>query len=170
MTLMPYIESFAKWLGTTQLSAAVAGGVPWIWPLSETIHFIGLCLLFGVAGALDLRLLGVAKAIPVRRLTSLIPVAVIGMILNTITGALFFIGAPFQYVHNYPFWLKVLSIVLAGINVMIFEWSGTSREVNAIGPGGSAPVRAKATAAASLILWISVIWWGRMLPFLGNAF
>jgi hypothetical protein len=80
------------------------------------------------------------------------------------------VGSPFQYIHNYPFWWKVSFIVLAGINVLLFERAGLAKAIDEVGAGQDAPTRAKVTAAVSLFLWIGVIWWGRMLPFLGNAF
>src|SRR5690242_16725013 len=91
------VDTVAFWLRGTTLSWAVAGGYPWIWPLCETLHFIGLCLLFGIIGCLDLRMLGVGKGLPLQPLQRLVPIAVAGFCLNLVTGALFFVGAPFQY-------------------------------------------------------------------------
>jgi hypothetical protein len=45
-----------------------------------------------------------------------------------------------------------------------------SRRIEAVGPGQDAPLGAKITAAVSLFLWVGVMFWGRMLPFLGTAF
>jgi hypothetical protein len=167
---MHQIEVFAFWLRSTTLSWAVAGGYPWIWPLCEILHFAGLCLLLGITGGLDLRILGLAKRVPIAALQRMIPLAIAGFVINLLTGALFFAGAPFQYIHNYPFWLKMLSIFLAGVNVAVFQWRGLAQAVDRVGPGEDAPFPAKVVAATSLVLWVAVIWWGRMLPFLGNAF
>jgi hypothetical protein len=166
---MTELETFGRYLRTTDLSWAVAGGYPWIWPLCETLHFVGLCMLVGIAGGLDLRMLGLAKGYPIASLQRLIPFAILGFFINLVTGVLFFIGAPFQYLHNYPFGLKMLFIALAGLNVAAFQWLGLSKAVDEIGPGGDAPFGAKVVAATSLVLWIGVMFWGRMLPFLGNA-
>lgn len=164
------VEAVATWLSNTRLSWAVAGGYPWIWPLGETLHFVGLCLLLGVAGGLDLRILGVAKGFPIAPLQRLIPVAIVGFAINLVTGALFFIGSPFQYIHNYPFWLKVASLFLAGVNVVAYKFLGLEKAVDAVGPNEDAPRAAKVVAGVSLFSWVSVVYWGRMLPFLGNAF
>lgn len=161
---------FATWLKSTSLSWAVASGVPWLWPLGEILHFIGLSTLVGIAGVLDLRMLGVAKGLPLAPLQRLIPWAIAGFLINLITGFLFFAGDPFQYIHNYAFWLKMLFIVLAGVNVAVFYALGLSRQIDAVGPGGDAPLGAKVVAGVSLFLWVGVMFWGRMLPFLGTAF
>jgi hypothetical protein len=165
-----YVQLFGTWLHSTRLSWAVAGGYPWIWPTCETLHFMGLAMLVGVAGVLDLRMLGVAKGLPMAPLQRLIPFAVAGFLINLITGFLFFSGDPFQYIHNYAFWLKMLFIVLAGMNVLVFYCTGQSRCINDVKAGESAPRTAKIVAAVSLFLWVGVMFWGRMLPFLGNAF
>jgi hypothetical protein len=73
---------------------------PWVWPASETLHFIGLALLVGIVGTIDLRMLGMAKNMPFRPLHRLLPWAIAGFGINLITGILFFAGDPFQYIHN----------------------------------------------------------------------
>ena len=57
------IESFSKWLGTTAASGFVMQHA-WVWPAAETLHFVGLSMLMGTIGAIDLRLLGLAKRVP----------------------------------------------------------------------------------------------------------
>jgi hypothetical protein len=163
------IEQFAVWLQTTRLSWAVTH-YPWIWPLSETLHFIGLALLVGIVGILDFRMLGVAKGLALGPLQRLMPWAILGFIINLITGALFFIGAPNQYIHNIAFQLKVLFIVLAGVNVILFYVTGLYRKVDGVGGGHDVPAMAKVCAGVSLFLWVGVMYFGRMLPFIGTAF
>jgi uncharacterized membrane protein len=162
------LDSFSDWLGTTQLSHFVTNQF-WVWPACETLHFIGLSLLIGVIGAMDLRMLGVAKRVPFGPLNRLLPWGIAGFVINLITGLLFYIGAPFQYVHNIAFQFKILFILLAGINVLIFYLT-VAPQVEAMGPGDDAPTAAKVMAGASLFLWIGVLYWGRMLPFIGQAF
>ena len=164
------MQSIATWLHATRLSWAVAGGVPWIWPLCETLHFVGLALLVGIVGMFDLRVLGVGKGLPLGPLQRLMPWAILGFLVNLITGFLFFTGDPFQYIHNVAFGFKMLFIGLAGINVIVYYMSGLYRRVDSVAAGQDAPAAAKVVAAISLCLWIGVMYWGRMLPFIGNAF
>src|SRR6267154_2035210 len=102
------LDRLANALHATTLSWAVNGGVPWIWPACETLHFIGLALLMGCVGVLDLRMLGLAKGLELKPLQRLIPWGVGGFALNLVTGALFFIGNPYQYIRNIAFGYKML--------------------------------------------------------------
>ena len=154
---MSAVQAFSNWLKTTHLSAFVTH-YAWVWPASETLHFIGLAMLIGVVGLMDLRLLGMAKRLPFAPLHKLLPFGIAGFSICLGTGTLFFAGDPFQYIHNPVFWYKILFIVLAGANVLVFYASGV------------APLGAKLIAGASLFLWIGVMYLGRMLPFLGDAF
>jgi hypothetical protein len=141
----------------------------WMWPLCETLHFFGMALLIGPVGMLDLRMLGVARGLPVAPIQRLIPWAVFGFFLNLATGLLFVSAAPGNYNTSITFRLKILFILLAGLNVLVFYVSGLARGVDALGPGDDAPRSAKLIAGISLFLWVGVMFWGRMLPYLWLA-
>jgi Family of unknown function (DUF6644) len=166
---MSAVQMFANWLKTTHLSAFVTQS-RWVWPASETLHFVGLAMLIGVVGLMDLRLLGMAKRLPFAPLHKLLPFGIAGFSICLGTGILFFSGDPFQYIHNPVFWYKLLFIVLAGVNVLVFYVSGVFHGVEHLAAGEDAPLGAKLIAGASLLLWIGVMYLGRMLPFLGDAF
>jgi hypothetical protein len=138
----------------------------WMWPMLETLHFIGMALLVGIVSILDLRMLGVAKGLPIAPLQRLVPWAVFGFVINLLTGLIFVSSAPGNYNTSIAFRLKVLFILLAGLNVLAFYVTGISRAVDALGPGADAPRSAKVVAGISLFLWVGVMFWGRMLPFL----
>ena len=174
---MATLLQFNTWLTGTTLGWAVRGGVPWVWPLCETLHFMGMALLVGMVGVLDLRLLGVAKGLPVSALSRLLPWGLAGFALNLLTGFMFYAGSPEQYMGNgddllpnQAFELKLLFIALAGLNVLVFYGTGLHRQVQSIEAGQDAPLAAKLLGGASLFLWVGVMYWGRMLPFIGGAF
>ena len=144
-----------------------ASGQGWVWPASETVHFIGLSLLFTVVLLVNLRVLGVAKGVSFAAVYQLLPLGMIGFLLNLITGMLFFLGSPGQYTNNSQFHLKVVFVVLAGFNVLYFMLFDEIWKVEA---GASAPLRAKFAAVSAIILWVGVLFFGHMLPFLGNSF
>jgi uncharacterized membrane protein len=151
------------------IGSAVAGnsGIAWLWPACETIHFIGLCMLFAVVLTVDLRILGMAKGLSFQALFQLLPFGMLGFVLNLVTGMAFFLAAPGQYVNNVEFHRKVVFIVLAGINVLYFMLVD---ETWLVGANDDAPFRAKAVAAITIFLWLGILYYGHMLPFLGNAF
>lgn len=141
----------------------------WLWPLCETLHFIGLALVIGIVGFFDLRLIGFFRQIPVSAARELMPFALFGFGLNLVTGVLFFVGHPEQYVHDMAWWLKVGSLALAGLNAAVFEAAVGARTVT-VGAGEETPAAAKAIGVVSIVAWFGVLFWGRMLPFIGNAF
>ena len=126
--------------------------------------------VIGAVGILDLRMIGMARGFPIASVQRLMPWAVLGFVVNLITGVLFFVGEPQQYEKNIAFLMKMLFIVLAGVNVFLFYATGLHKRVDEMAPGGEAPIGARIVGAASLVLWIGVVYWGRMLPFIGNAF
>jgi uncharacterized membrane protein (UPF0136 family) len=135
----------------------------WVWPASETIHFIGMPMLFGVVLLLTLRMLGMMKSIPYAALHRLLPLGVLGFVLNVISGMLFFISSPGMYVTNSGFVLKVLFIVLAGIGMLYFTMF---EEPWSVGPDKEAPLKVKVLAVCTLSFLLGVMYFGRMLPFL----
>lgn len=142
-------------------------GETWVWPTCETLHFVGLCMLFMVVLIVDLRMLGMIRWVPYTAVYQLLPIGMLGFGLNLITGMLFFIGVPGQYVHNVTFYWKIVFVVLGGLNVLYFM---LDNEAWAVGPGDDAPVTAKFAAASAILIWVAVLFCGHMLPFIGNAF
>jgi uncharacterized membrane protein len=137
----------------------------WVWPILEDLHFLGLILLLGTTGALNLRILGLLKRLPVAPLHRYIPWGIAGFIVNIITGMLFFMGMPGFYVPNVVFQIKMLTILLAGGNLLLFYCTSAFTSLEEVGPGQDAPAFAKFMAAASIFLWIAVIVLGRYIPF-----
>jgi uncharacterized membrane protein len=140
---------------------------PNAWPTLEVLHFIGLSLLFGVVLVGNLRILGFMRNAPFIDIHRLLPWGVLGFVINSVTGMLFFVGQAFQYVDNVAFHLKVLFMLLAGANVLYLTLFD---DVWALGTGDNAPATAKLLAASQIFLWLGVIYFGRMLPYIGGAF
>ena len=138
----------------------------WWWAFMMDLHFIGLALLIGTVGILNLRMLGFAKQLPVAPLHRLTPWAMGAFGINTLTGILAFIGMPNYYTFNVAFWLKMLALLLLGLNVAAFYLTEAFHSVEHLGPGEDAPLLAKFLAATSLVLWFAVIALGRYIqPF-----
>ena len=136
----------------------------WGWPIAESLHFIGLSLLIGTIGVFDLRLLGLARRIPIAAMHRLIPWGLLGFGINAVTGLSFLLTEPDQYVYNPSFHFKLLFIVAAGLNALAFYLT-SYRRLTADGASLDATPTAKVIAAVSLSLWISVIVAGRLLTF-----
>ena len=135
----------------------------WGWPAAESIHFIGLSLLVGTIVLFDLRLLGLAKRIPIAALHRLIPWGLLGYGINAVSGAAFLMTEPDQYIYNPAFQWKLLFMAAAGFNALAFYLTAYRR---ATAPGASAaPWSARVVAVISLCMWIAVIVCGRLLTF-----
>lgn len=153
------------WLTATSISNAVNGQV-WLWPSLETLHFIGLWLIFGVIVLVNARMLGLLTNTSYAALHRLLPWAALGLGVNIVTGMMFIIAAPGAYANPTFYW-KIGLLVLAGINLIYLTVFDGPWEVKA---GDRAPARVRAMAASAIVLWIGVMYFGRMLPFLGDAF
>jgi hypothetical protein len=161
-------ESLVAWLKSTDLSHAMVQ-LTWLWPLCETLHFVGLALLIGAAGLLDLRLMGLMKGVPVSAAMQMRPWAALAVGINLVTGLMFFVGAPDQYVSNPAWWWKVLFLVIAIANVVFFE-TRQGRRMLVMSGEADTPLSFKIAGAVSMISWLAVMYFGRMLPFIGEAF
>jgi uncharacterized membrane protein len=152
--------------GIARSLAAYVGTHQWVWPLCETLHFIGLSLLLGVVLTVDLRMLGVGKTLSFAALYQLLPLGMLGFTINLVTGMIFFVATPDQYT-GFLFFLKMILVVLGAANVlyfMLFDQPWT------IGEGDDAPTATKVIAASAIVIWIGVLCCGRLLPFFGNSF
>ena len=136
----------------------------WAWPIAESVHFIGLCLLVGAIGSFDLRLLGVARRVPIATMHRLVPWGILGFALNVGSGLMFVLTEPDQYIYNPSFHFKVLFLAIAGVNASLF-YVTSYRQVFGAAPSLDAPRRAKAIALISLCAWMTVIVCGRMITF-----
>jgi hypothetical protein len=139
----------------------------WVWPASEALHFIGLWLILGVILIVNLRLLGFMRAVPYSAFHRLLPWAALGLALNVITGMLFVTGTPDQYGANISFLWKIVFLVIAGLDLLYITVFEGPWHVDA---GKAPPVRVKIAGATAILSWVLVMYFGRMLPFLGNAF
>ena len=153
--------------GATRDLGLFVTGRTWVWPTLETMHFVGLCMLFTTVLIVNLRLLGMIKAVPYSAVYQLLPLGMIGFGINLITGMLFFVGVPAQYNANAVFYWKVVFILLGGLNLTYFmvvddAWSA--------GANVDAPASSKIAAASAIFIWMAVLFCGHMLPFIGNAF
>jgi hypothetical protein len=146
---------------------AYVEGHTWVWPSAETLHFVGLCILFAVVLTVDLRMLGIGKGyISFSALYQLLPLGMLGFAINLATGMIFLVSTPQQYT-GFLFFLKMALVVAGGVNVLYFTLLD---EPWTVGEFDDAPITAKLVAISAIAIWIAVLFCGHMLPFLGNSF
>ena len=161
MTLLPLCE----WLASTEWSIALHESL-YMYPLVESVHVLTLCVFVGMSVMLDLRLLGLAlRRVPVSEVTDrLVPWMVAGFIVMIVTGVLLFYAIPVRSYQNVFFRLKVIALVLAGINAWVFH-HGVHKKVHEWGIGRTPPAKARLAGVASLVLWGVIIVCGRMIAY-----
>src|SRR5437588_13094174 len=150
------------WIRDTALGAEVRQS-RWMFATGETLHFLGLSLLVGGILIVDLRILGFLRHISMRSALSFLPFVIIGFVINMLTGILFFTADPLMYWPNPAFRLKMLLILLAGLNAVLFMVLGRQRVLD-LGDRESTGALAKVSAGLSLLLWLCVLLLGRLLP------
>ena len=135
-----------------------------VWPVVESLHFFGLCLLIGSVGIFDLRMLGIGRGISFAALHKLIPFGLVGYGINAITGFMFVLAAPGQYLYNPAFQTKLLFMLCAGINMLTY-YATVNQRLKQTPDFDKAMVRAKIIAIISLVCWMGVISCGRLITF-----
>jgi hypothetical protein len=155
------------WVHDTAYGAMMRD-IPWLFPTFQALHLMGMALLIGVIGVIDLRVLGFAKSLPVSPLHRLIPLALFGFAVNLVTGIGFFASEPYSFAVVWAFRIKLLLLALAGLNALWFRISITPL-VHRWGPGVDATPLAKAISAASLVFWVAIVFAGRFIAFEGTG-
>lgn len=153
----------ASWFESTWLGGQMRN-VFWLFPAMETVHFIGLTVMFGCLLVIDVRVLGYGRFINMGSALKFIPIAIGAFCINLISGIAFLCADPFRYFPNIAFQWKMGLIVIAGLNALWF-WFGEHKELQQLADGEDADFRAKVIAALSLAIWVAVIIFGRMIPY-----
>jgi len=153
-------SGLATWINTTRGAFAVV----------EALHVIATVTVFGTILIVDLRLLGLPTT--TRRFTAIAGETLgwtwAAFSLAAITGPLLFTTNPVFYFWNFEFRAKILLLLLAGINMAVFEFH-TIKTVALWDLGKSPPASAKLAGTLSLVLWLSVITFGRLIGFAASA-
>src|SRR5206468_4202058 len=123
-------------------------------PLVESLHVLTLCLFLGLAVMLDLRLLGVTLTrVPMTEIKRRLgPWMVAGFIVMVISGVMLFYAIPVRSYQSIFFRVKVIALVLAGLNAFVFH-STVDRRVAEWDRDPKPPRAARLAGARSLVLW-----------------
>jgi len=158
------VASAPEWPRAAAAGAAFVLDNPWVWPISEIFHFVGLCLLFGIVLLVNLRMLGVVTGVALADVNRLLPWAMLGLVINVVTGMLFFLASPDQYTQNTTFAWKIGAMLLGGLSLL---YPTMVNENSGMKPAAYAAIT-RAVGATSICLWVVVIFLGRFLPYFGS--
>ena len=137
-----------------------------MYPVVESVHVLTLCVFVGMSVMLDLRLLGIAlRKVPVAEVTDrLVPWMVAGFVVMFVSGLMLFYAIPVRSYQNIFFRMKVIALVLAGVNAWVFH-NGVHQKVHEWGIGRMPPRKARVAGGVSLFLWAFIIVCGRMIAY-----
>jgi hypothetical protein len=159
------LASFLQWLYNTPFSITMRESL-WAEPIVETIHVLTLTLFLGFAVLLDMRLLGVAMKR--RRMSEVLgqlnPWLFGGFAVMIVTGVLLFCADPIAFYSTTVFKVKMIMLVLAGLNVLIFN-ATVGRKIAEWDLSPTTPGGAKLAAVVSLVLWVFIISAGRWIAY-----
>ena len=138
----------------------------WLYPIVEIVHISGFAMLVGSVVMFDLRVLGVAKQIPLRALSRfLLPWSWAALLLVIPSGMMMFSAHAADFLGNPAFKLKMALLVAALMNTAYFH-TGPYQGVATWDRDAAAPMSARLSAALSIVIWFSVISCGRLLAYL----
>lgn len=144
---------------------ALMKGSTWLFPVVETVHIWGFVILVGAAVLFDLRVLGLARGIPVRALARfLLPFSLGAVLVVVPSGVLLFATQPLELLANRVFMLKLFLVFLAACNALAFH-AGPYRSVSQWDVDLKAPPLARLLTALSIAIWFAVIACGRFLAY-----
>jgi hypothetical protein len=157
--------SFLEWLAGTEWSIALHESL-YMYPLIESTHVLALTIFVGLAVVLDLRLLGlILRSVPVSQILSrVLPWTKAGFAVMFTTGLLLFYAIPVRNYQNIFFRVKVILLILAGLNVWLFH-SRVERTVSRWDLSPDIPKAARVNAIVSLVLWAGIVVAGRMIAY-----
>jgi uncharacterized membrane protein len=137
-----------------------------LFPVIESVHVLGLTMVFGTIVIVDVRLLGMASTErPFSAVASdVLKWTWLAFAVTVTSGLLMFITSAGTYYHNAYFRAKMAMIVLAGLNTLAFELTA-KRSVRSWDRDKAAPAVGRIVAAVSLVVWIAVIVLGRWVGF-----
>jgi hypothetical protein len=151
---------FLRWLETTPVALHVSQALFGFSGL-DMIHVAAIAVAFGMIAVVDLRLLGIASMDrPVTEiLRQALPWTWAAFGVAVLTGVLMFTGQAVKYYNNYALRMKLLLLLVAGINMLVFQFI-TYRGVAKWDKAG-VPVSARLAGAISLACWIAIVAYGR---------
>lgn len=137
-----------------------------LFPILQTFHILGTIALAGAIAIVDLRLLNVIfkREAPAAVAESLLPVTWVGFVIMVLSGTLLFAAQSAKIYENNFLRAKLLLLVFAIGNVVLFH-STTYRNIRNWSGVSGPPLSARTFASLSLVLWAGVIVTGRFIAY-----
>ena len=163
--MIPSLDSFVRWLADTRWSIALHES-RYMYLLVESVHVLTLTAFVGLSAMLDLRLMGLTmREVPVSQITRrIVPWMAVGFAVMVASGLLLFYAIPVRSYHSVWFRFKMVMMLFAGLNALIFH-EKVHRRVAQWDLDLVPPRAARIAGAASLVLWVLIIFSGRFIAY-----
>jgi len=162
---MQTLFAICQWLENTSLGVTIRQSL-WLFPVIETIHIFGIICLVGSTSILDLRLMGLTfKQDTVSTLAErFLPWTWAGFVIQVVTGVLLFSSEASKMFDNRAFQVKMLLILLAGVNAFVFH-ALAYKSVGKWENDPVAPFAARFAGTFSILLWFAIVTAGRWIAY-----
>ena len=157
------MDPFFLWLESTSFSTWMREEPSiWAFPMILAVHTIGMALIVGIGVALDLRILGVGRDVPIREMKRFFVPMWVGFWLNVFSGVALLVAYPTKALTNPVFYTKLGLIAIA---LVLFQTIRRRLFRDGAASANPLPARLRLLAAASIVCWASAITAGRLLAY-----
>ena len=162
-----HLYELCQWLQSTSWATGIRESLN-LYPALYTLHIFGFVIMVTATSVLDLRILGWGLAQrSVSNVSHLaLPWVRAGLGANVFTGFLVFAAQAVDMYTNTAFRVKMLMVLLAGINVVLLE-TVIQRNRKNWEEGGRTPGIARFSAVFSILLWFGIVAMSRVIGFTG---
>lgn len=151
-----------EWLENSGLARLIQESA-WGYPIVLSAHAVGMAILAGIVLMMNFRVLGMAPRVPMSALKPIYRVALVGLVINAISGTMLFVANPDAFWVSTPFWIK-MSLLAVGI-VLLVKMSRRLFPSGGVVPEVAPEKGLRLLAAVSSIAWLGVIIMGRLIAY-----
>ena len=162
---MNELSQFFQFLNDSNLGVTIREN-DYLFPSIESLHVLADAVVFGSIAMVDLHLLGLTfkRSEFTKVSTELLPFTWFAFVLALVSGVLLFISNAVNYSANTFFQVKILLLLLAGLNMMVFQHL-ISKDHHRWAQASQIPSSARLAGFISLSLWLGIILCGRWIGF-----
>jgi len=151
-----------EWLESSGMARLVQESA-WGYPIVLSAHAVGMAVLAGIVLMINFRVLGMAPRVPLAALKSIYNVALVGLVINAISGTMLFVANPDAFVVSTPFWIKIALLVVGIVLLVIMARRLFAPDGLVSGVAPEKNLRLMATVSS--IAWFGVIVMGRLIAY-----
>jgi len=164
------MEAIAMWLAGTAASGFIQKTL-WVIPVMQTIHILGVAMVFSSVVMIECRLLGITKSQTIEQTAHrFVPWIFGGVVVLALTGSVLIVGEPQRSLASYEFQMKMLYLAVAIAFTIAFAQSVRQHAFVWEAAGGAGRMVAAKTlvnglALVSLLTWSMVVVYGRWIAY-----